>query len=129
MMMTALAEDELLREVRLPLLPGDTRFGFYEFSRRAGDYAIAMALSTYRLRDGIIIEPRLGLGGAEERPRRMAQAEAVLAGQKPGAELFRAAGEAAAAAIDPLEDVHADAEFRRDLVRAVTRRALERAAA
>lgn len=129
MMMTALDEDELLREVRLPLLPDDTRFGFYEFSRRAGDYAIAMALATYRLRDGVIVEPRLGLGGAEERPRRMAQAEAVLAGQKPGAELFRAAGEAAAAAVDPLEDVHADAEFRRDLVRAVTRRALERAAA
>ena len=129
MMMTALDEDELLREVRLPLLPDDTRFGFYEFSRRAGDYAIAMALATYRLRDGVIVEPRLGLGGAEERPRRMAQAEAVLAGQKPGAEVFRAAGEAAAAAIDPLEDVHADAEFRRDLVRAVTRRALERAAA
>jgi aerobic carbon-monoxide dehydrogenase medium subunit len=129
MMMTALAEDELLREVRLPLLPDDTCFGFYEFSRRAGDYAIAMALATYRLRDGVIIEPRLGLGGAEERPRRMAQAEAVLAGQKPESELFRAAGEAAAAAVDPLEDVHADAEFRRDLVRAVTRRALERAAA
>ena len=129
MMMTALAEDELLREVRLPILPDDTRFGFYEFSRRAGDYAIAMALATYRLRDGVIVEPRLGLGGAEERPHRMAQAEAVLAGQKPGAELFRAAGEAAAAAVDPLEDVHADAEFRRDLVRAVTRRALERAAA
>ncbi len=129
MMMTALAEDELLRETRLPLLPDDTRFGFYEFSRRAGDYAIAMALATYRLREGVIVEPRLGLGGAEERPRRMAQAEAVLAGQKPGAKLFRAAGEAAAAAIDPLEDVHADAEFRRDLVRAVTRRALERAAA
>jgi aerobic carbon-monoxide dehydrogenase medium subunit len=129
MMMTTLAEDELLREVRLPLLPDDARFGFYEFSRRAGDYAIAMALATYRLRDGVIIEPRLGLGGAEDRPRRIAGAEAVLVGQRPGAELFRAAGEAAAAAIEPLEDVHADAEFRRDLVRAVTQRALERATA
>jgi carbon-monoxide dehydrogenase medium subunit len=129
MMMTTLAEDELLREVRLPLLPDDTRFGFYEFSRRAGDYAIAMALTTYRLKDGVIVEPRVGVGGAEGRPRRMAAAEAALAGQKPGAEVFRAAGEAAATAVDPLEDVHADAEFRRDLVRAVTRRALERAAA
>jgi aerobic carbon-monoxide dehydrogenase medium subunit len=129
MMMTTLAEDELLREVRLPLLGDDTRFGFYEFSRRAGDYAIAMALATYRLRDGVIVEPRLGLGGAEDRPRRIAEAEAVLDGQTPGAKLFRAAGEAAAAAIEPLEDVHADAEFRRDLVRAVTQRALERAAA
>ena len=129
MMMTTLAEDELLRDVRLPLLPKDARFGFYEFSRRAGDYAIAMALATYRLKDGVIIEPRVGVGGAEGRPRRIAEAEAALAGQKPGAEVFRAAGEAAAAAVDPLEDVHADAEFRRDLVRAVTRRALERAAA
>ena len=129
MMMTALAEDELLCEARLPILPTDTHFGFYEFSRRAGDYAIAMALTTFRLQDGVMIEPRVGLGGAEGRPRRIAQAEAVLAGQKPGEDIFRAAAEAAADAIDPLEDVHADAEFRLDLVRAVTRRALQRAAA
>jgi carbon-monoxide dehydrogenase medium subunit len=129
MMMTALAEDELLCEARLPILPTDTHFGFYEFSRRAGDYAIAMALTTFRLQDGVMIEPRVGLGGAEGRPRRIAQAEAVLAGRKPGEDIFRAAAEAAADAIDPLEDVHADAEFRLDLVRAVTRRALQRAAA
>jgi len=88
-----------------------------------------MALTTYRLKDGVIVDPHVGVGGAEGRPRRIAEVEAALAGQKPGAEVFRAAGEAAAAAVDPLEDVHADAEFRRDLVRAVTRRALERAAA
>lgn len=129
MMMTTLAEDELVSETRLPLLADDTRFGFYEFSRRAGDYAIAMALATFRLQDGVIVEPRIGVGGAEGRPRRIAQAEAALAGQKPGAGVFRAAAEAAAAAVDPLEDIHADAEFRLDLVRAVTRRALERAAA
>jgi aerobic carbon-monoxide dehydrogenase medium subunit len=129
MMMTALAEDELLLEARLPLLAPNTRFGFYEFSRRAGDYAIAMALTTFRMQDGVIAEPRVGIGGAEGRPRRIAAAEAVLAGQKPGAETFRAAADAAANAVDPLEDVHADAEFRLDLVRAVTRRALERAVA
>jgi aerobic carbon-monoxide dehydrogenase medium subunit len=129
MMMTTLAEDEMVREVRLPLLAHDARHGFYEFSRRAGDYAIAMALTTYRVEDGVIVEPRVGIGGAEGRPRRIAEAEAALEGEKPGTEVFRAAGEAAAAAVDPLEDVHADADFRRDLVRAVTRRALERAAA
>ena len=128
-MTTALREDELLREVRLPILPKGTYAGFAEYSRRAGDYAIAMALATYRLKDGVIVEPRIGVGGAEGRPRRIAEAEAVLAGQKLGAEVFRAAGEAAAAAVDPLEDVHADADFRRDLVRTVTRRALKRAAA
>jgi carbon-monoxide dehydrogenase medium subunit len=126
-METSLAEDELLLETRLPLLAPDTRFGFYEFSRRAGDYALAMALTTFRLQDGLMIEPRVGVGGAEARPRRISAAEAVLAGRRPGADSFRAAAEAAADAIDPLEDVHSDAEFRLDLVRAVTRRALERA--
>jgi carbon-monoxide dehydrogenase medium subunit len=127
MMATALAEDELLLEARLPLLAPDTRFGFYEFSRRAGDYALAMALVTFRLQDGAIVAPRIGVGGAEARPRRMAAAEAVLAGRRPDTESFRAAAEAAADAIEPMEDIHADAEFRLDLVRAVTRRALERA--
>jgi carbon-monoxide dehydrogenase medium subunit len=127
MMATALAEDELLLEARLPLLPPETRFGFYEFSRRAGDYALAMALVTFRLQDGVIVAPRIGVGGAEARPRRMAAAEAVLAGRGPDSESFRAAAEAAADAVEPMEDIHADAEFRLDLVRAVTRRALERA--
>ena len=45
-MSTSLAEDELLAEVRLPLLPADTKFGFYEFSRRAGDFAMAASLVT-----------------------------------------------------------------------------------
>ena len=126
MMATALAEDELLFEVRLPLLAPDARFGFYEFSRRAGDYALAMALTVYRLKDGVISEPRVGIGGAEGQPRRIAEAEAVLAGHKPGAEIFRAAAAAAAEAIQPMEDAHADATFRLDLVRAVTLRALER---
>ncbi len=129
LMATALAEDELLLEARLPLLAPDTRCGFYEFSRRAGDYALAMALVTFRLEDGVIAEPRIGIGGAEAQPRRIAAAEAVLAGRKPDDESFRAAAEAAADAVEPMEDIHADAEFRLDLVRAVTRRALERAQA
>jgi carbon-monoxide dehydrogenase medium subunit len=128
-MTTTLAEDELLAEVRLPLLPADTRFGFYEFNRRAGDFAIAMALVTYRLADGVMVDPRVGVGGAEEHPRRIGEAEKILSGQKPSLDVFRAAADAAAAAVDPLEDIQADAAFRRDLVRTVTRRALERAAA
>ncbi|HEY1746426.1 MAG TPA: FAD binding domain-containing protein [Xanthobacteraceae bacterium] len=126
MMGTALGEDELLLEARVPLLPADARFGFYEFSRRAGDYALAMALTVYRLEGGAIAEPRIGIGGAEGHPRRIAQAEAVLVGKKPGEEIFRAAAAIAAEAIEPMEDAHADAAFRRDLVRAVTQRALER---
>lgn len=124
-MSTALVEDELLCEARLPVLADDTRFGFYEFSRRAGDFAMAAALVTYRLADGLIADARVGLGGAEDRPRRIAAAEAALNGRPPDDTTFRAAAEAAADAIDPLEDAQTTAEYRRDLVRAVTRRALE----
>ena len=128
-MTTTLAEDELLTELRLAILPADTRFGFCEFARRAGDFALAMSLATYRLQDGKIADPRVGVGGAEANPRRIAEAEAVLNGKPPGPDAFQAAGEAAAAAIDPLEDINTNAEYRRDLVRAMVRRALERAAA
>jgi carbon-monoxide dehydrogenase medium subunit len=128
-MTTHLDEDEMLAEVKLPLLPADTRFGFYEFSRRAGDYAIAMSLVTYRLSDGLMMDVRVGVGGAEGRPRRIAEAESVLSGQRPLPQVFANAAEAAAAAVDPMEDMQANAKYRRDLVRAVVRRALERAAA
>ncbi len=124
-MSTALAEDELLAEVRLPLLSPDTKFGFNEFSRRAGDFAMSAALVTYRLQGGKIAEARVGVGGAEPFPRRIAQAEAALNGQPPGDKAFRAAAEAAANAVEAMEDHQTSAEYRRDLVRAVVRRALE----
>jgi carbon-monoxide dehydrogenase medium subunit len=86
-----------------------------------------MALVTYRLADGVMVEPRIGVGGAEARPRRIAEAEAVLQGRPPELKVFREAAEAAAQAVDPMEDIQSDAQYRRDLVRTVTRRALERA--
>jgi len=128
-MTTALRDDELLVEARLPLLPGDTRCGFYEFSRRAGDFAMAAALGVYRVEGGKMAEPRVAVGGAEPNPRRIAQAETKLAGAAPGDAAFRAAADAAMTAVDAMEDATTTAEFRRDLVLAVTRRALERAAA
>ncbi len=124
-MSTVLAEDELLAEVKLPLLSADTKFGFYEFSRRAGDFAMASALVTYRLEGGQIVDARVGVGGAEPSPRRIAEAEAALNGQAPGEDIFRATAEAAAAAVEPLEDHQTTGEYRRDLVRAVVHRALE----
>ncbi len=128
-MTTALADDELLVEARLRLPAAGTRCGFYEFNRRAGDFAMAAAVGTYRLDGDKMIEPRVALGGVEPNPRRLAAAEKVLAGAAPSDTAFRAAANAAAAAVDPMEDTTTSAEFRRDLVLAVTRRALERAAA
>jgi carbon-monoxide dehydrogenase medium subunit len=126
-MTTDLKEDELLVEARLPLLPPDTHFGFYEFSRRAGDFAIAMALATYRLRDGRMVEPRLGVGGAEPKPRRISEAERMLDGRKPGPDPFAGAAEAAAKAVEAMDDSNYSADYRRDLVETVTRRALDQA--
>lgn len=128
-MTTALRDDELLVEARLPLLPADARCGFYEFSRRAGDFALAAAVGLYRIEGGKIVAPRLALGGVEVNPRRIVEAERVLDGATPGDKAFRGAAQAAASAIDPMEDIINSAEFRRDLVLAVARRALERAAA
>src|ERR1700761_1148393 len=127
-MTTALADDELLVEARLPLPAAGTRCGFYEFNRRAGDFAMAAAVGVYRLDGGKMAEPRVALGGVKPIPRRVADAEKALAGNAPGDTAFRAAASAAAAAVDPMEDINTSAEFRRDLVLAVTRRALERAA-
>jgi carbon-monoxide dehydrogenase medium subunit len=127
-MSTALAEDELLTEVRLPLLPDDAKFGFNEFSRRAGDFAMSASLVTYRLQRSKIADARVGVGGAEASPRRIAAAEAALNGAVPGDKIFRTAAEIAATAIEPLEDHQTNAEYRRDLVRAVVRRALEQSA-
>jgi carbon-monoxide dehydrogenase medium subunit len=128
-MTTALEADELLAETRIPLPAPDTRFGFSEFSRRAGDFAIAMALATYRVRGGVMTEPRIGIGGVEDAPRRIAQAEAALEGKRPGKEAFLAAADAVARSIVPLDDARCPAPYRREVARAMARRALERAAA
>lgn len=128
-MTTALEEDELLIEVRLPILPADTRFGFYEFNRRAGDFALGMALVAFRLQGGVIREPRVALGGIESQPRRIAEAEQLLAGRVAERATFETAAAAVASVVDPLEDAVTSATYRRDLSVTVTRRALERAAA
>jgi carbon-monoxide dehydrogenase medium subunit len=128
-MTTALAPDELLAEVRLPLLPADTRFSFCEFSRRAGDFAIAMALATFRIRHGVLTGARIGVGGVEGSPRRIGAVESMLEGQWPSGEVFRAAADRVAGSVEPLDDSRYASGYRRDLARVLTRRALERAAA
>jgi carbon-monoxide dehydrogenase medium subunit len=126
-MATALEEDELVVAAELPMLADGTRTGFVEFSRRKGDFAIAMALATYRLENGTMAEPRVAIGGAEPHARRLPDAENVLRGQRPSAAMFAAAAEAAAAAIEPMEDFNNTAAYRRGLVRTLTQRALESA--
>ena len=122
---TALEVDEVITEVRLPILDSSWRTGFYEFSRRAGDFAIAMSAVALRTAGKEIREARIAIGGVEDRPTRCAQAEALL---MQGGSLADAA-KAVAAAVKPMEDIHADAAYRKDLVRATTERALAQALA
>jgi carbon-monoxide dehydrogenase medium subunit len=123
-METALLPDELLVEARLPLLPAARRFGFAEFSRRPGDYALTMALAVLDIRGGVIANPLLGIGGAEACPRRLVAVEAALAGAVPSEAVFREAGALAAASVEPLEDPQVEARYRRELVAAMVGRAL-----
>jgi aerobic carbon-monoxide dehydrogenase medium subunit len=117
-MTTALEPDELLVEALLPVLPNETQVGFYEFSRRAGDFAEVMALATFELRDGIVAAPRIAVGGIESRARRLPGAEAALTGQRLDEAGLRRAADAAAAEIDPPEDQE---DARRLVATAVTR--------
>ena len=127
-MTTVLEEDELLTRCELPVLAADTRSGFMEFSRRKGDFAVAMALVTFRLDNGKIVDPRVAIGGAETHPRRMPDAEAALVGATPSKAAFVAAAQAASAACDPMEDINNTAEYRRGVVRTMVERALAAAA-
>ena len=124
---TTLEPDELLTEIRLPLLDDGWRTGFAEFSRRAGDFALAMCAAFLRFEDGLVVEARIGVGGATDRPSRIAGAEALLTGTEGGPDIVREAGNIAAETIDPLEDIHASTAYRRDLVRAMVGRAFSQA--
>jgi carbon-monoxide dehydrogenase medium subunit len=121
-MTTALEPDELIVAAGLKLLPEDTRVGFYEFARRAGDFAQVMALAGFAVRDGVIAEPRIALGALESRPRRIEAAERMLAGRRPGPDVFRAAAEAAGAALRADDD--GDEQDKRALAAAAVLRAL-----
>ena len=127
---TALAADEMLVEVRIPAIPPRTGWGFHEVSRRHGDFAMvgAAALLTVDAA-GYIQRARLTFNGAAPAPVRSAAAEAMLVGNKPDVELFRRAGERGAEDLDPDTDIHATAEYRREVGAVLARRALVQAAA
>jgi 3-oxo-Delta1-steroid hydratase/dehydrogenase medium subunit len=127
---TALEPAEMLTEVCLPFLPARTGWSIQEVARRHGDFALAGVMATLTLDTaGASSGARLVLFGVGATPLRAPAAEQMLLGEKPGAALLaRAAERAAADPYEPLSDVHASAEYRRDLARVLTRRALAEAA-
>lgn len=123
---TVAEDDEMICEVQIPLLAPTVRTGFAKIARRAGDFGLALGLCLYDNDEGVMVDARVGIGGVEEVPRRLAAAEDVLEGQTPSRRLFRLAAEAAADTASPLEEDAEGAAYMRDLTHAAVRRALER---
>lgn len=126
---TALQPDELITELRLPAWPDGRRWGFEEFARRQGDFALAgVALFYDEDANRRVRGSRVAVIGACSRPHRLAPVEAMLNGKILDEAAIAAASKAAAAAVDPPEDLHAPAAYRRALVGTLVERALRAAA-
>jgi carbon-monoxide dehydrogenase medium subunit len=130
---TALEPGEMVVELRYPRPPAGTGAAFVEFARRLGDFAIAGVAAMLTVRAGVCEQARLTIVGMGEGPFRAHAAEAALAARriapKGHREAFAAAAERVAAAVEPADDVHASAAYRRHLAGVLTVRALETALA
>jgi len=124
-LITTLAADEIIVEVRLPAWPAKRRWGFQEFSRRRGDFAMAAAAVFYDLDDaGNAENGHVAAIGVGDRPLRLAAAEAAIDGKPVDAGACERAGVAASAAVDPKDDIHASGAYRRALLGTMVERAL-----
>jgi aerobic carbon-monoxide dehydrogenase medium subunit len=126
---TALEPDEIVTELRLPAWPRQRRWGFEEFARRRGDFAMAGVAAYYDLDQGRAANVHVGVIGIGDRPRRLTAVENVLNGRTIDAATIAKAEAAASAAVEPQDDIHASAAYRRALVGTLLERALTRAAA
>jgi carbon-monoxide dehydrogenase medium subunit len=125
---TAAEPDELVTSVVVPAQPEGARTAYMKFAIRPLDFAIVgVAARIVLAADGTIADARIGLNGAAHCTLRATAAEDVLRGNAPSDELFRAAGDAAAAQSDPLADVDGNEDYKRTVVGVYTRRALEKA--
>ncbi len=120
---TALAEDEIITEVRLPLL-GQAGTGFREKSQTAGDFATVATISVCTFDDGTVSDARLAIAGAGPTPVRARRAESLLVGSEATPEAVAVASRAAAEDVEPSSDAHTSADYRRHLVEVLARRAL-----
>lgn len=128
---TALEPGEVLVEVSFPLLASGIGWSFDEVARRHGDFAMVGAGVTVGVDGaGRCERARIVLFGVGPRPIRMHAAEGIVNGEAPGDDLFARAGAAVRAAVDePMSDIHASAEYRRQLADVLTVRGLAEAVA
>jgi carbon-monoxide dehydrogenase medium subunit len=125
---TAVAENEILVEVRVPKLAGDWGMHYEKFQRVAQAWSIVAVAAAVRREDGRIAEARIGLTNMGPTPLRAVAAEAALAGAEATAEAVASAAERAAEGTSPSSDLNAQADYREHLARVLTRRAVIAAA-
>ncbi len=129
-LMTALKPDEIITEIRFPAWPAQRRFGFQEFARRRGDFAMAAAALFYDEDDSRKMRnAHVGAIGVADTPLRLGAVEAVLNGQTLDEAIIAKAEEAASASVDPSDDIHASGAYRKALIGVMVERALRDAAA
>jgi aerobic carbon-monoxide dehydrogenase medium subunit len=125
---TSLAHDEVLTEVRLPVLDG-YGYGYQKFNRRAEDWAmVGVCALVKKASDGTCQDVRIGLTHMGATPLRATVAEDALRGQALDADSIARAAEHAAEGTHPPGDLNATPEYKRHLARTLTRRALTEAA-
>jgi aerobic carbon-monoxide dehydrogenase medium subunit len=127
-MTTALEHDELIAAVDLPLWRPGHGYGFHEFARRQGDFALAGAAALLDVgADNVVRRASLTVFGVTAAPLRVAEAEARLIGQPLDIGALHAAA-ATAWLIEPISDIHASGDYRRHLAQVLSARALNDAA-
>ena len=129
---TAIQPEEIVTRVIVPAVPPNTGTVYIKFlPRTADDYATVSVAALLTL-DGdsdTCSEVRIGLGSLGTTPIRGRQAEEVLRGKKISLELLRQAAEAAEEEVDPIDDFRGSAQYKREMAKVFTRRALEQALA
>jgi carbon-monoxide dehydrogenase medium subunit len=128
-LMTALKADEIITEIRLPAWPAKRRFGFQEFARRRGDFALAAAMLFYDEDGDKARNAHAGAIGVADRPLRLPAVEQVLDGNKIDEAVIAKAEAAASASVEPADDIHAGGAYRKALIGVMVERALKSAAA
>jgi aerobic carbon-monoxide dehydrogenase medium subunit len=123
---TSLAPDELLTEVRLPAMPSGAGWAFEEFARRHGDFAI-VGIAAAVWRTGGRVTARLAAAGTGAVPVRLRAAEEIVERDGIADKAVVAAAVRAAELVQPDSDLHASADYRRNLTRVLTERALKKA--
>jgi carbon-monoxide dehydrogenase medium subunit len=127
-LVTTLAADEMLVEVKLPVAKPRSGACFMEVARRRGDFALIGVACTVRIDDdGRCAEARIGLCNAGDKPVLAQDAGASLVGRPIGAAQIDEAAELVQRAIDPGGSIHASKEFQRHLAGVLTKRALAEA--